>query len=572
MKKRFKIGVLISLSFTLFATAAPTYAGNDTSWIPTDKNYSEPTEHSIAFMDRLPLPQEHSVLTAWSNPNSFVCKSTSDPACASSNEFDYTSILKVCENSSEKDCISQVNAIDSSGTFTAAKFSRYSVTDHINAFPADSKAGIPQGSMPSIWSIPSAPHASGSDYAVFAGIHGRVDRNGNESSVGSFMQLSLIPVVLKDFGRGAQSKSGGWSQSISGIYYDYCANSQEIGKPTYTDCSHVNGDSCLFATNDQGKCYVEEAFGPVQKFNVQLKLSKEPTGWMHGRMVDPLIAITKAPSGGINLSVTAGTTSVPMVYQTGTWASLPSNLKDLWVKCGSDLETCGGFWLARAPGATSDYINLLKTIEGNAGINVIKYVDAFGKLPLEIMAAISPLVGNKASASSSTWSMRTLSNAEMNGANKCFTKTPGLKGIVTTNSTAYSAGPPEFKDGSLNYQVSSPHFNSDGVTPFKGNYNLVMRSDVARCIYGFSSAPIQATISVLSSEGTADISTSVTSEKDGWLALSANNFQFSAPIIQVKLSQPSTPVKATPKKINCVKGKVSKVVTTATCPSGYKKK
>lgn len=572
MKNRFKFGALISLSFTLFVTSAPTYAGNDTSWIPTDKNYSEPTVHSIAFMDRLPLPQEHSVLSSWNDLGSFVCKSTSDPACSTGNFFQYTSILKACVSQSDTDCISQLSAIDANGLATAAKFSRYSVTDHINAFPADTKAGIPQGSMPSIWSIPSAPHASGSDYAVFAGIHGIVDRNGIENSLGSFMQLSLIPVTLKDFGNGPQSKSGGWSQSISGIYYDYCANSQEIGKPTYTDCSHVNGDSCLFATNDQGKCYVEEAFGPVQKFNVQLKLSKEPTGWMHGRMVDPLIAITKAPSGGINLSVTAGTTSVPMVYQTGTWASLPSNLKDLWVKCGSDLETCGGFWLARAPGATSDYINLLKTIEGNAGINVIKYVDAFGKLPLEIMAAISPLVGNKASASSSTWSMRTLSNAEMNGANMCFTKTPGLKGIVTTNSTAYSAGPPEFKDGSLNYQVSSPHFNSDGVTPFKGNYNLVMRSDVARCIYGFSSAPIQATISVLSSEGTADISTSVTSEKNGWLALSANNFQFSAPIIQVKLSQPSTPVKATPKKINCVKGKVSKVVTTATCPSGYKKK
>ena len=572
MEKRFKIGVLISLSSTLFVTAAPTYAGNDTSWIPTDKNYSESTVHSFAFMDRLPLPQEHSVLSSWNDLGSFVCKSTSDPACSTGNFFQYTSILKACVSQSDTDCISQLSAIDANGLATAAKFSRYSVTDHINAFPADTKAGIPQGSMPSIWSIPSAPHASGSDYAVFAGIHGIVDRNGIENSLGSFMQLSLIPVTLKDFGNGPQSKSGGWSQSISGIYYDYCANSQEIGKPTYTDCSHVNGDSCLFATNDQGKCYVEEAFGPVQKFNVQLKLSKEPTGWMHGRMVDPLIAITKAPSGGINLSVTAGTTSVPMVYQTGTWASLPSNLKDLWVKCGSDLETCGGFWLARAPGATSDYINLLKTIEGNAGINVIKYVDAFGKLPLEIMAAISPLVGNKASASSSTWSMRTLSNAEMNGANMCFTKTPGLKGIVTTNSTAYSAGPPEFKDGSLNYQVSSPHFNSDGVTPFKGNYNLVMRSDVARCIYGFSSAPIQATISVLSSEGTADISTSVTSEKNGWLALSANNFQFSAPIIQVKLSQPSMPVKATPKKITCVKGKVSKVVTMATCPKGYLKK
>jgi hypothetical protein len=158
----------------------------------------------------------------------------------------------------------------------------------------------------------------------------------------------------------------------------------------------------------------------------------------------------------------------------------------------------------------------------------------------------------------------------MNGANKCFTGAPGLKGIVTTNSTAYSAGPPEFKDGFLNYKVSSPHFQPDGKTPFKGNYNLVMRSDVARCLYGFTSAPISAVISVLSSEGSNDVATTVTGEKNGWLSLSANNFQFSAPTIQVKLTQ-EAPKKST---ITCVKGKTSKKVTAVnpTCPTGYKKK
>ena len=170
--------------------------------------------------------------------------------------------------------------------------------------------------------------------------------------------------------------------------------------------------------------------------------------------------------------------------------------------------------------------------------------------------------------------------------------TPGLKGIVTTNSVAYSAGPPEYKDGSLNYQVSSPHFNPDGTTPFKGTYNLVMRSDVARCIYGFSKAPIKASISVLSSEGANDVATTVANEKDGWLYLSANNFQFSSPTIKVKLTQdapapvaPATPAPLasplpsqaktlTKSTITCIKGKLTKSVTAIkpTCPTGYKKK
>jgi hypothetical protein len=269
-----------------------------------------------------------------------------------------------------------------------------------------------------------------------------------------------------------------------------------------------------------------------------------------------------------------------MVFATGDWASLPSNVQNAGVQCASNLNLCGT-WAAKYPGADSSWIDKSQSLAGNANIALTWFVNSSGPLPLSIMSAISPLTGNKSTALTNTWSMRTLTNTEMSGANKCFTKTPGLKGIVTTNSTTYSAGPPEFKDGSLNYQVSSPHFNPDGTTPFKGNYNLVMRSDVARCIYGFTKAPIKASITVLSSEGSNDVATTIANEKDGWLYLTANNFQFSSPIIQVKLSQdapaastpaaPATPAKTT---ITCVKGKTTKSVSgiKPVCPTGYKKK
>lgn len=166
----------------------------------------------------------------------------------------------------------------------------------------------------------------------------------------------------------------------------------------------------------------------------------------------------------------------------------------------------------------------------------------------------------------------------MNGADRCFTSTPGIKGIVTTNSTTYSAGPPALIDGSLNYQVASPHFNPDG-TVFKGNYNLVIKSDVARCLYGFSKAPVNATISITSADGTPQLATTVVGEKDGWIYLKASNFEFSAPTVQVKLTQdaPATSTQSTAAKkksisITCVKGKVSKVVTGKSCPTGYIRK
>ena len=165
-----------------------------------------------------------------------------------------------------------------------------------------------------------------------------------------------------------------------------------------------------------------------------------------------------------------------------------------------------------------------------------------------------------------------------------------MTGIVTTNATQYSAGPPTLDkaEGTLNYVVAAPHYGTKGDV-FKGSYDLVMRSDVARCVYGFSKAPINASISITSADGTPQIASTVIGERKGWLYLQAKNFEFSAPVIKAKLTQvaeptptptPTPTATATPKPaakkttITCVKGKSVKKVTAVkpTCPSGYKKK
>jgi hypothetical protein len=202
-----------------------------------------------------------------------------------------------------------------------------------------------------------------------------------------------------------------------------------------------------------------------------------------------------------------------------------------------------------------------------------------------------PFIEDKATALLSYWSVRTLGPGEMEGASKCFQDSNGVTGIVTTNATQYSAGPPAFSkdDGTLNYVVAAPHYGTKG-EDFKGSYDLVMRSDVARCVYGFSKAPINATISITSSDGTPQVATTVIGERKGWLYLQAKNFEFSAPIIKAKLTQevvveptPTPTATPTPAKkpvvakkitISCVKGKTIKKVTAVkpSCPSGFKKK
>jgi hypothetical protein len=101
-----------------------------------------------------------------------------------------------------------------------------------------------------------------------------------------------------------------------------------------------------------------------------------------------------------------------------------------------------------------------------------------------------------------------------------------------------------------------------------------MSSKVARCIYGFSNAPVKATISVTSADGSPQIATTVVNESDGWIHMRAANFEFSAPTVKVKLSQDSgaTAKAKSVKQIACVKGKISKLVSSTSCPAGYKKR
>ena len=112
-----------------------------------------------------------------------------------------------------------------------------------------------------------------------------------------------------------------------------------------------------------------------------------------------------------------------------------------------------------------------------------------------------------------------------------------------------------------------------------------MRSDVARCIYGFSAAPISARVEIASEDGTPNLVTTIINEnpQTGMLTLNASGFHYSTPQLSVKFLQekkvvpaptPSATAKAAPlKKIICLKGKAKKSIkgTNPRCPIGYKK-
>jgi hypothetical protein len=175
------------------------------------------------------------------------------------------------------------------------------------------------------------------------------------------------------------------------------------------------------------------------------------------------------------------------------------------------------------------------------------------------------------------WMLKTMTGFDdSRNPNSCFAKSNGFLGVVSTNAAQYLDGPPSFDKnvGVLDYKVAAPHLTSAGEV-FKGTYDLVMSSIFARCLYGFSQAPIGATISVVSESGTPDIATTLVREKDGFLNLAAYNFTFSSPTVRVKLTQEVVkPIVLKKTTITCVKGKTVKKVTAINplCPKGYKKK
>ncbi len=601
MKKSFKFAIVMVAVALIFGTnTSSAEVVGDQHWI-TPIN-SSPTFHSITYQDELPALATYPKLTAeqyTADPNiwsRFLCASTTDSHCQNVSQFSYQSIFPVCQLAADVDCVEGVTAISIAGQSQEGKFISYTVPDHVNKFPPDLSLGIPKTETPSLWDLPSAPHQYGTQYAVVVAQTGSVRMGANGNSTQSQLYAYLLPVSKIDVGYLR-------NESPLKVGYDSLWETpKDSSGRTNTQGYGTSTDACTMSLTDPTKCLTSRAFPDGFKYSVKIRLSKEPVAWLHGRMVDPSISISSL-NGAVVMTVTASPTKVPVLSLGVDSSKLTSDQEGIWVSCFTDGTVCTG-------GGTHDGrpidFNRTFTADYSKTLNLWATMNGFGATAIKGVQLLTPLVGDKSQALPSAWSFHTLPTNQLAKADSCFANGPGLKGIVTTNSTTYSEGPPSFKDGSLQYTVASPHFNPDG-SVFKGTYNLVMRSDVARCLYKFTSAPIKASISVVSSDGSADVATTVSNETGGWLYLSANNFTFSTPTVQVKLSQdapapvatptpvatstpeptasaaPTTaPIAPAPKPtvaakkstITCIKGKTSKVVTAIkpTCPAGYKKK
>jgi len=574
------IGLLVGA--TIGTNTASAEVIGDQHWI-TPVN-SSPTYHSIVYQDEVTAISTFPRLTAesyTSDPtvwNRYLCSSTSDAHCQNVSQFSYQSLFPICRDASDVDCIEGLTATSDSGQSQDAKFLSYTVPNHVNKFLPDATLGIPKTETPSLWDLSSAPHKYGTQYAVVVGQAGsvKVGEYGNSSQsqlFGYLVPVSKIDVVNVRY------------QSPLNVSYDSNWEAKDAKGRFNTPGVVLSTDACTMSLAETGKCLTSHAFPDGFKYSLKIRLAKEPVAWLHGRMVDPSISVSPL-NGAVEMTVTASSTKVPTFSLGIDSSQLSLDQEGIWVACFTNGTVCSAGGTKNAQeidnyrAFTADYSKTL-----NLWINMYGY----GATAIEGIRLLAPLVEDKSQALPSAWSFHTLPTNQLENADSCFATGPGLKGIITTNSTAYSEGPPAFKDGSLQYTVASAHYNPDG-SVFKGTYNLVMRSDVARCLYKFTSAPISASIEVVSQNGSQQVATTAISEKDGWLHLAANGFTYSSPSIRIKLNQgvsaaaPSPVVSPAPKiaapkvsvskSITCVKGKSVKKITGANpkCPAGYKKK
>jgi hypothetical protein len=593
-----KVALAITSASIALLAIFPSVAQSDVAAVfDIDEGWTTPVEAqtpgsmAALFIDNshLSRPGVSYLVQNGKNPsNSAIdptCSSTTDEKCDFTN-YQFLATLPICANATDVNCLSEVGAIDASGTKFLGSFSRYLPNKAQNEYTGNPDWNLPSGTGASLFTIPGVDHAAGNNYLVSVSMGGHGRQAGNDKSITlDDFSTSIVPVQLLDVG-GLFANTGCFS--IPRVCNPGVGRLERpdgsVGWGLTGGTSGAGKYSCAGISWSENLCAQKQAFPTGFRFYFKAKLTLTPNGWLHGRISEPNISVTTA--GNVTeLSVTATPIKVPIVYKRYQWNEMPAELQNLYNP--SNGQNKSGSW--------SSSQRLLSVADST---NPLLRAMTSSPLPYENKAmpelsAWLKYAEDKATAMPSYWSVRSLSGNELRSANSCFSNPKQINGIVTTNSTQYSGGPPEFNkdEQSLNYKVASPHFTSTGDV-FKGSYDLAMRSDVARCVYGFSKAPVRATVSIVSSDGTPQVATTVFNEKDGWVYLSAKNFEYSAPSVRVKLEQdapaPSEtakpadapksvesakPVVAKKVTITCKKGKTTKKVTALkpVCPAGFKK-
>lgn len=544
-----KIGAAAIVAFLLISATSATTAQAGTKIPSTIPNFG------LYLTESFDLNIEPD--NFWANADSadhskmLRCATADDELCTNATSVKTVHNLPSCVLDPLFDCIKSVWAIDTTGKKIEGQF--------LNSLPVKGttdRPAVPSMALSAangfggLWKIPGAVNGGGEEnYFVSLRIDSfdqkvaGVPMSQSKIYYGNFM-AGITPVKAVAGNYVPMKTRPNWGPT------DAPLNSG----PSYTP----EGERCTVVDTDV--CQLPQDFPAGYRFGMSVQLAQKVSGWFHGRIALPQIAIAEQGAGQV-ISIEAEPVKVSTLDFTIPNAQIPDSVRKVIF---ADVD-----W----------------GVKGNVNGSTVQTMlnGLSNPQTMQIMNDMLPTIGDKATKTNQYWSYRALNTWQNPEIKRCTTSTDELGGVVTTNALTYGDGPPTFnkETGSLQYKVASPHYEADG-TEASGTYDLAIKSEVARCIYGFSKAPIQAEISITSSAGEKKVATTLVNERNGWLYLSAKGFSFSAPIINVKLTQEVAevvPVAVAPiaKKnvtISCVKGKTIKKVSAIKpkCPAGFKKK
>ena len=429
--------------------------------------------------------------------------------------------LTLCENAMEENCIRGVKATNLTTKETSTKFiPRPKLTADFGAIvKGNPSVDLPNGGNPLVVSIPDAPHVGGDLYLIKSDFYAK-RKSANEKFKLDLITNAIFPIsiVRGKFNAGQPhfDKERYASQSASAI---------SASQPPYV-ASAAQDAKCLMATKTI--CLKPEAFPENFSFQLSIRANQGFTSWLYGRLANPAITVTRAKvdERAVLVTIDAEPVRVPVIFGWVANSTLPANLLAKYTKSRG-----GTIYVGKDREGAFDSVSILKGQSNN-----------YDEQGIDEMLSWMPLLGDKAAAMPSQWNFQTLSlrTDTAKEISKCATQTDSLSGLIFTNATVYSAGAPTFdaSSGTLDYKVAAPHLKPNGDLML-GTYDLILSSTVARCLYGFSKAPIGATVSVISNDGQSQVATTIINEKDGFFRMGAYGFGFSSPTIRMKITQTS---------------------------------
>lgn len=274
-------------------------------------------------------------------------------------------------------------------------------------------------------------------------------------------------------------------------------------------------NSCFYINSSQ--CGVPQELLGDETFKVSILLGTNMSGEISGRIANPIVNTIKFSSTQSILEITANPILVPHFYASIN--GLPVNQEQA---------------ITPADG--------------------IAYLDAWAKI-----------ANNKSSSEKYFWNFiaNDYSSGTDIGDNSCFNKVNhGFKSLMTTNATAYYGFPDMNSNGEIKPIIGAMHLTSDNKV-FQGQVFFTIRTDVAKCYFGLSSAPISATVQVTNDSGEVNVVTSVLGSYNDWITLKVYGITFSTPNIKIKFNSNK---KAVCKSIKSVK--ITKKIDSV-CSKGF---